>query len=170
MLEGPVYVQDPPASVGTVAFAPTKGVKPEWVVQKLTELGIDQIALLHTERSVVTFSAERSERLLRRLESVVTTACMQSRRVRPAVILGVMKLSEFVALDGRSLLCDPSGDPLRSAEYPAGTPLSVAVGPEGGWSPGEAGSAPTVSLPGHILRADTAAVAAGVSLRALLSG
>ena len=27
----------------TVAFAPTKGDRPEWVVQKLTELGVDRI-------------------------------------------------------------------------------------------------------------------------------
>ncbi len=169
-LEGPVYSETAPASVLTVAFAPTKGVKPEWVVQKLTELGIDRIALLQSERSVVTLSADRSERLLRRLGSVVTDACMQSRRVAPAVILGVLDLEEFTALDGESLLCDPAGHPLLGRENPADSPLSVAVGPEGGWSPREAASAPLVGLPGHVLRADTAAVAAGVSLCALRRG
>ena len=43
----------------TVAFAPVKGERPEWVVQKLTELGIDRIVPLRTERSVVRWSGAR---------------------------------------------------------------------------------------------------------------
>ena len=40
----------------TVAFAPVKGERPEWVVQKLTELGIDRIVPLPSGRSVVRWS------------------------------------------------------------------------------------------------------------------
>ncbi|MFM7062011.1 MAG: RsmE family RNA methyltransferase, partial [Actinomycetes bacterium] len=37
----------------TVAFAPVKGDRPELVVQKLTEVGVDRIVPLVTARSVV---------------------------------------------------------------------------------------------------------------------
>ena len=39
-----------------MAFAPVKGERPEWVVQKLTELGIDRIVPLRSERSVVRWT------------------------------------------------------------------------------------------------------------------
>ena len=45
----------------TVAFAPVKGERPEWVVQKLTELGIDRIVPLLSERSVVRWSGARGQ-------------------------------------------------------------------------------------------------------------
>ena len=41
---------DPPLGVG---FALHKGERPEWAVQKLTELGIDRIITFTTERTVV---------------------------------------------------------------------------------------------------------------------
>ena len=43
----------------TVAFAPTKGERPEWVTQKLTELGVDRIVPIQTGRSVVRWEGER---------------------------------------------------------------------------------------------------------------
>ena len=48
----------------TVAFAPTKGDRPEWVAQKLTELGVDRIVPLRTSRSVVRWDGERAKLLL----------------------------------------------------------------------------------------------------------
>ena len=46
---GPVTYQPRPAPAITVGFAPAKGDRPEWVVQKLTELGVDRIVPLATE-------------------------------------------------------------------------------------------------------------------------
>ncbi len=47
-------VTEPKASPPiTLAFAPVKGDRPEWVVQKLTELGVDRIVPVRTARSVV---------------------------------------------------------------------------------------------------------------------
>src|ERR1700722_10681174 len=37
----------------TVGFAPIKGDRPEWAVQKLAELGVDRIVILRADRSVV---------------------------------------------------------------------------------------------------------------------
>ena len=65
----------------TVVFAPTKGERPEWVVQKLTELGIDRIVPLRSERSVVRWSGQRGQATAERLRRVAREAAAQCRRV-----------------------------------------------------------------------------------------
>ncbi len=65
----------------TVAFAPVKGERPEWVVQKLTELGIDRIVPLYSERSVVRWTGERGTATVERLRRVAREAAAQCRRV-----------------------------------------------------------------------------------------
>ncbi len=65
----------------TVAFAPTKGERPEWVVQKLTELGIDRIVPLLSERSVVRWEGGRGAAAVARLRRVAHEASAQCRRV-----------------------------------------------------------------------------------------
>ena len=161
--DGPVRREPPPPFRLTVAFAPVKGDRPEWVVQKLTELGIDQMVPLVTDRSVVRWEGERGRAAVDRLRRVAREAACQSRRVRlpdvgePATLaaLGAETGGEFV-------LADLGGDP------PTGAARLVAIGPEGGWSPEERGMGlPTLGLGPRVLRAETAAVAAGVLLGAL---
>src|SRR3546814_15377913 len=53
----------------TVAFALVKGDKPELVVQKLTELGIDRIEPLRAERSVVRWDEAKAASALTRLRA-----------------------------------------------------------------------------------------------------
>ena len=64
-----------------MAFAPVKGERPEWVVQKLTELGIDRIVPLFSERSVVRWSGARGQATVERLRRVAREAAAQCRRV-----------------------------------------------------------------------------------------
>ena len=113
----------------TVAFAPAKGDRPEWVVQKLTELGVDRIVPLQTARSVVRWDGERGRRAVERLRRVAREAAAQSRRAY---------LPEVSRSDLAALAEPPPGPaPVARAELggppPAGD-STVAVGPEGGWS------------------------------------
>ena len=59
--DGAVLSEAPAEPALTVAFAPVKGERPEWVVQKLTELGIDRIVPLRSERSVVRWNGARGQ-------------------------------------------------------------------------------------------------------------
>ncbi len=161
---GPVVVEPTPERILSVMFTPTKGVKPEWVVQKLTELGIDRIGILRSDRSVVTYDTSRAERLLRKLQTVATEACQQSRRLVRPQILGPQSVADYVLANPGARLCDPAGDVLKTSLDRKLLVTSLAIGPEGGWSPGEAGQAPLVALPGRILRAETAALTAAVVL------
>jgi len=156
----------------TVAFAPAKGDRPEWVVQKLTELGVDRVILLVADHSVVRWEAERVLRSLERLRKVVSEAACQSRRVWLPEVEAPVTLDELASLAGSPETTQPQA----CLAHPGGKPPSLsraflAVGPEGGWSERELGLGfPTVSLGEHVLRAETATVAAGALLGALRSG
>jgi 16S rRNA (uracil1498-N3)-methyltransferase len=149
----------------TVAFAPVKGDRPEWVVQKLTELGVDRIVPITTRRSVVRWEGERETRALERLSRVAREASAQCRRTRFPQIGPVSSLGELVALTGSPPSLAHPGGPPPSLDHPV-----VAVGPEGGWDGDELDAhLPTVGLGPHVLRAETAAIAAGTLLCGLRS-
>ncbi len=155
-LIGDVVAEQAPAISRAVAFTPVKGDRSSWVVQKLTELDVAKIIVIQTERSVVRWDASRMAKQLAKLNRVAMEACGQSRRVWfPEVISGT--LDEVLAMPG-ACMADPAGRPVQA------TDRVIAIGPEGGWSPAEASLGDHVSLPGAVLRAETAALAAGVLL------
>ena len=82
----------------TVAFAPVKGERPEWVVQKLTELGIDRIVPLRTERSVVRWTGERGQATVEKLRRVAREASAQCRRVWLPEVCDTISFAELSAL------------------------------------------------------------------------
>lgn len=153
-----------PAPTLTVAFVLTKGSKPEWTVQKLTEAGVDRIVIMTSARGVARWDTERAVRQLGRLRVVGREAAMQSRRLWLPSVAGPVPFATMAA-EGGVALSHISGDPLT-----LGTP-TVLVGPEGGWSEDELASVRVkVRLGPHVLRAETAAVAAGIMLSALREG
>lgn len=154
-------VQPAPRYPVSVGFALVKGDKPEMVVQKLTELGVDRIVMFAAHRSVVRWDAERAQRHLRRARRVAREACAQSRRLwLPTVELA--RLDELVG-DG-IVAAEAGGRPLRPSDR------MVLIGPEGGWEPAEIDRHATVELGSEVLRAETAAIAAGTLLCALRGG
>ena len=151
----------------TVAFAPVKGERPEWVVQKLTELGIDRIVPLLSERSVVRWSGARGKATVERLRRVAGEAAAQCRRVWLPDVGDTVPFADLHDLGGPGevVLAQLSGD------RPSLTQHVVAVGPEGGWSTAELASGlPTVGFGLSVLRAETAAVTAGALLASLRTG
>ena len=153
---GDVVAEPRAGSQTAVAFTPVKGDRSPWVVQKLTELNVDQIIVIQTERSVVKWDEARMVKQLKKLRRVAAEACGQSRRVWFPT-LTACTLSEVLVMPG-ACLADPDGRPIGAGDR------VVAIGPEGGWSPAEAQLADHVVLPGAVLRAETAAIAAGVLL------
>ena len=151
----------------TVAFAPVKGERPEWVVQKLTELGIDRIVPLLSERSVVRWSGARGKTTVERLRRVAREAAAQCRRVWLPDVSDAVRFDDLHRLGaaGEVVLAQLSGDRPTASQH------VVAVGPEGGWSAGELASGlPTVGFGLSVLRAETAAVTAGALLASLRTG
>lgn len=160
---GEVVTVPRPVPPVTVAFAVPKGDRPEWVVQKLTEVGVDRIVPMVTARTVVRWDAGRAPRNADRLRKVAREAAMQCRR---SWLPEVSDLAAFDDLAGGVgvALADAGGAP-PALDHPV-----VLVGPEGGWSPEERAGAMTVALGPHVFRTETAAIAAGVLLCAVRAG
>ena len=160
---GPILEHVRPVPAITIGFALVKGDKPELIVQKLTELGVDRIALFRSERSVVRWDDGRASKAIARLRTVARAAAVQSHRPTLPVI-EVATLTSLASLPGAAMT-DRAGTP-PTLDHPV-----LLVGPEGGWSPEERalGSA-RVALSDNVLRAETAAVSAGALLAALRAG
>jgi len=192
-------IEEPAPSVGvTVGFASLGSDANAAVVAKLTELGVDRIVLLATER--VVSSARLEPARVERLRRVARAAAMQCRRVWLPDVAGPVSLADFLDPGSRATPAGVTSAGVASAgvasagvasagaapagALPAGAALAdpggpppdlavpaIAVGPEGGWSAGERAAAPrTVGLGTEILRAETAAVVAGALLTALRAG
>ncbi len=159
----PVQIASPPAPMVTVGFALTKGDKPEFTVQKLCEIGVDRIVPIQASRSVVRWDDAKVARNLERWRSVARAASMQARRVWLPEVTDVMMPT---AVAGPGVAFAHPGGQAVSLDAP-----TILVGPEGGWTDEEiALSAARVDLGPTTLRAETAALAAGVLLTALRDG
>lgn len=161
--DGPaVFVEAPRPSL-TIGFALIKGGRPELVVQKLTELGVDAIVPFTAERSVVRWDADRAARQAARLRRVAREAAMQSRQVRIPEVGEVAGFTELAALPG-AIRADMAGDP-PSLDHPV-----VLIGPEGGWSDTERQQLDAIRISSSVLRSETAAISAAALLTALRDG
>lgn len=148
-----------------VGFALVKGSKPELVVQKLTELGVDRVVPFVAARSVVRWDESKAEAAHQRLVKVAREAGMQSRQIWLPAVEPVMTFAQVAAQPGAAIT-DPDGA-APTLEHPF-----LLVGPEGGWAPDEyAAALPQISLADRgVLRAETAAIVAGALLVALRAG
>ncbi|MDQ4097478.1 MAG: 16S rRNA (uracil(1498)-N(3))-methyltransferase [Actinomycetota bacterium] len=163
---GPVRADPRPHPPIGVAFALTKGERPEWTVQKLTELGADRIVPFTAAHSIVRWTPERAAAHAERWRRVAREAASQCRRTWLPEVEDVQAFASLLQRPGTAL-AHAGGDPPSLAH------ALVLVGPEGGWSDEEleaAAGLPRVGLGPHILRAETASMAAAALLSALRAG
>jgi 16S rRNA (uracil1498-N3)-methyltransferase len=152
-------VQEPAASPEvTIAFAVVKGDRPELIARALTEIGVDRLVPMLTNRGVVRWEEARAAGAVERLRRVVRGAAGQCRRSWLPKVDDVAPFADVAGRPGVALAVP--GAPLASINHP-----TVLIGPEGGWSAEEL-SAPAarVGLGPHVLRTETAAIVAGALL------
>jgi 16S rRNA (uracil1498-N3)-methyltransferase len=171
----PVLVPVPSPAVA-VAQALGKGRKLDEVVRQVTELGVDRLVPVEAARSVSRPAGVKAEQAVGRWRSVARAAAEQSRRAHRPEVTAIHTTAELLAAGtagDRLLVAQPGGpslpqliDVVRDAAS-----VTVAVGPEGGWTPeeveafGEADALP-VGLGPTILRTEHAAAAAVAVLAA----
>lgn len=164
----------PPQSTPPLILAQAllKGEKMDWVIQKAAELGARTIVPIQSRHSIVQLKPERIEAQLARWQRIALEAAQQSEQWTLPTIAPPASLTALLAG------CEPGmttlllaerqhGKSLRTVELPSDSTGSVLVliGPEGGWSKEEIELAARagcdiMTLGQHILRAETAAVAA----------
>lgn len=150
-----------------VAAALPKGDRGDFLVEKLTELGVARLTPLQTERTVV----QPREARLDKLQHAVIEASKQCGRNRLMQVAPLTRWAAFLAAPDqpplRLLLHPPAEGAGRAlAEFaPVAGGVVVSVGPEGGFAPTEVDAAEAagwvrVALGPRVLRVETAAVAA----------
>ncbi len=156
----------------TVACAIPKNVKMDDIVDKLTQLGVECIIPLETERVIVRLNKQKKIERLKRWEKISLSALKQSQRSKFVNIHPIVEFKELVlaaknfdlklipTLEGeRKTLKELFSRPSAKIEN-----VLVIIGPEGDFTPQEvalakeAGFIP-VNLGKGVLRVDTAAIA-----------
>lgn len=82
----------------TIACGLPKGDKLEWIVQKATELGVQDIVPLETTYSVVKWDAKKSDKKIERLQKIAAEAAEQSHRSRVPKVCSVMTIKSLAML------------------------------------------------------------------------
>lgn len=160
-----------PAANLTLLLSIFKFDRMEWAIEKCTELGVAKIIPLiarRTDAHLASASVKRVERWRR----IALQASEQSRRTTPPEISNPMKLRDAAADHAETkIVLSESEDKMSLREVldarDAEGSISLAIGPEGGWTEDELQLLKTegwrsVSLGPTILRAETAAIAATV--------
>jgi 16S rRNA (uracil1498-N3)-methyltransferase len=153
-----------------LATAVPKGDRFDWLIEKATELGVERVIPIVTERSVVDPGTTKLERLRR----AIIEASKQCGRNRLMVLSPPIPWDQMAATATGTckFLADRGGAPL--AQFPAidrGTSVTLAVGPEGGFTPAEQQVGAhhgwhAVNLGVHTLRIETAGLAGAAALLA----
>ena len=151
----------------TIAVAPTKLMdRMEWLVEKLTEIGVNRIAPLLCEHS------ERKEIKVERLEKTAISAMKQSLKATLPRVDPITPISKFIEEVRKSnaqkfvAYCDEATDKrLLAKAYESGSDVVILIGPEGDFSPTEISKLldagfNAISLGDCRLRTETAALVA----------
>ncbi len=146
-----------------LAVAPTKNIaRFEWLLEKATECGVDEITPVlceHSERTVVK---------LPRLQKIMIASMKQALRSRLPVLNPEVNLDAFLEQDlpeKKFIAHCQGGEKQRFKElYEKGQDALVLIGPEGDFSPKEVGIAGSkgfeaITMGRHRLRTETAAMA-----------
>jgi 16S rRNA (uracil1498-N3)-methyltransferase len=160
-LENKVYV--------TLAQALPKRAQMDFIVEKATELGVDEIIPLVTERTIVHLPKEKREKKRKHWQDIAINAAKQCGRLDIPRVLPSIKFSEILEgtkrYDLSILACLHKGTkPIKEmiANF-KGKRILVMIGPEGDFTPLEIESARSlgvklVSFGRLVLRVDTAAL------------
>lgn len=147
-----------------IAIAPTKNMdRMEWLVEKATEIGINEITFLRCRYS------ERKEIKIPRIEKIMISAMKQSQKATLPKLNEMILFEDFVSIpfQGQKYIahCENEEKPLIKQLYSIGESALILIGPEGDFSSEEIQLAKThnfapVSLGESRLRTETAALVA----------
>jgi 16S rRNA (uracil1498-N3)-methyltransferase len=164
--------EQPPSPDLHFLFAPLKHARLDYLVQKAVEMGVSLL------QPVITRHTQVARVNLERMRANVIEAAQQCGVLSVPAVAEPVEFGKAAADDGRLLVfCDERADvldPVAALKAAPRLPLSVLIGPEGGFAEEERaalsirGNVARIALGPRILRADTAAVAALALVQAVL--
>ncbi len=167
--ESPVHI--------TIAQSLLKGSKTDWIIQKLTELGVTTYIPFLAQRSIPKLDIGRAESRHHRWTKIAYETLKQCGRSVVPEIKPLSSFDEIIRLkeeyDLKLIFCPESID--KSLKYlidgmPKPQKIIGVIGPEGGFTPAEINAARDcgyvqVSLGVRILRGETAAITVAAILQ-----
>lgn len=167
-------VEAPKKFTVSLACAIPKKAKFKTIIEKCTELGVDEIIPLKTQRTELALSAERLAKKNSRYQAVAINAAKQSKRKTVPTIHPISEfkkaLVNFCGPETVSFIPCLLGqrDSIADAFHKYSTPptkIIFFIGPEGDFTPEEVKAAVQsgcipVSLGETVLKVDTAAISA----------
>ena len=159
----------------TIASALPKSTRADWMIEKLSELGVDRFIPLATDRGVVVPHGQEKHRRWGRLaaESARQSARIGIMRIEPVTDLPTV-LQQIKDSASAAWYLSPTAQATPMSDIGQNSNVTLLIGPEGGWSEGEIAqfdSAGVVALriAPTILRVETAAVAAAAIVQSILT-
>ncbi len=152
-----------------LAFGFLKKDKNELVIQKATELGVDNIYLVRMQNSIMKITSDKQEKKLKRYKDIAINASEQSKRfTTPNVYIedGVNELLnkkyDYIYLLYEKESANNFVNVIRQDELTIDKKILLIVGPEGGFAKDELeclkDKSKFVTINDNILRAETAAI------------
>lgn len=163
-----VRIEPRPARAIHVYSAVPKGGRVDEMIDQLAQVGAMSWTPMECDRSVV----QPRESKLQRLERIAQEASKQCGRAWELEIRPQVEFAEAIRGEaGRCVvIADATGSACKVEMFAGSKDVRVLVGPEGGWSEaevaaGRAAGAESVRFGPHIMRIETAAVAAAAVMQ-----
>lgn len=142
-----------------------RGERMDFVIQKATELGVNEITPLFTERCEVRLNDERADKRILHWQQIAISACEQCGRSKLPIINQPKYASDWVkeVEADLKLVLHLIAEPMEN--HPKPSSLALFIGPEGGFSDAEILLAEqhafqNVRLGSRVLRTETAPIVA----------
>lgn len=147
-----------------------KGDKMDFVLQKATELGVSEIILLTSERTIIKIKNQQKDLKLGRYQKILKEAAEQSKRSKIPLINRIISFDRIDEIEANVKLIAFEGTKNSLAAFDKkisgikpNKKIAVIIGPEGGFSLGEVEFAKNhgftpIGLGSRILRAETASI------------
>ena len=150
----------------TLLYCLPKGDKIDLVLQKATELGVNQIVLVNSSRCIAKINDENKKKKLARFNKIIKEATEQCKRNNLPALKDVIKFNEIsnyqsdlnlIAYENSKMSNQELKDLLRNFK---GNTVTILIGAEGGFSKEEVEYALknnfiSISLGNRILRSET---------------
>lgn len=145
-----------------------KSDKNEYIIQKATELGVNKIVFVETERTVVKLDEKKWNKKKDRFEKIALESSKQSKRTFIPEIDGLIKINEITNTSNSLNLVFYENEKESFKSFLSDSKskdINIFIGPEGGLSEDNIENLiskgfKSVSLGNRILRADTAPICA----------